>query len=125
VTDTLSRAEELLKQLWDALGDEQKAVAMLDAAALERARTTKEKLSAELTTLAPSALSEHSDRKRVEELRALATRVTQQARANAVLLVDATELLSARLGIQPPSAGTYDRSARMKSRRFSVSGRAA
>jgi hypothetical protein len=125
VNDTIDKAEELLKALWTALGDEQKAVAMLDAAALERARLTKERLSAELTTLAPSALSGHADRKRVEELRALATRVTQQARANAVLLFDATELLSARLGIQPASTGTYDRSARMKSRRFSIAGRAA
>lgn len=123
--DELNRAEELLKALWTALGDEQKAVAMLDAAALERARLQKEKLSAELTTLAPSALAGHNDRRRVEELRALATRVTQQARANAVLLVDATELLSARLGIQPQSAGTYDRSARMKSRRFPIVGKAA
>jgi hypothetical protein len=121
----LTRAEALLKALWGALGDEQKAVAMLDAAALERARTHKEKLSAELTTLAPAALAGHADRRRVEELRALATRVTQQARANAVLLVDATELLSARLGIQPQSAGTYDRSARLKSRRFPIVGKAA
>ena len=116
----VTRAEQLLNALLAALEAERKAVAKIDATAMALAREDKEKLAGELAQLGP--LEAGGDRKRAAALRTLMMKVRHQSRANAALLADATRILSARLGYQRPSSGTYDRRARMYSPQSSIMG---
>lgn len=112
---SLVQAEKHLTALLAALDDERAAVVKLDAAALERARLEKERITALLTGLDPVGVSGDGDRKRVAAVQALAARVVHTARANAILLVDAAELVAARAGIErAPRATTYDARARLR-----------
>ena len=112
---TLAQAEKLLNALIGILAEERSAVVKLDGAGIDRARSDKERLTAELTALDPFGVSNDLDRRRVENVRALAARVVNTARANAILLVDAAELVAARAGIErAPKATTYDSRARLR-----------
>ena len=116
----LARAEQLLNGMLAALEAERQGVAKLDSVAMGQARADKEKLATELAQL--GQLDSGGDKKRAAMLRSLMTKVLHQSRANAALLADATRILSARLGYQRPSPGTYDRRARMYSPRSSLIG---
>ncbi|HWE28149.1 MAG TPA: hypothetical protein VHB97_09115 [Polyangia bacterium] len=116
----LTRAENILNAMLQALDAERQAVAKLDSVAMGQAREAKEKCAAELAQL--GQLDTGGDKKRAAALKALMTKVLHQSRANAALLADATRILSARLGYQRPSPGTYDRRARMYSHHASLMG---
>jgi hypothetical protein len=118
--DKLTQAERILDGMLQALSAEQDAVAQLDAVAMGNARSKKEQLAAELATL--GALDARGDKQRAAALKATTTRVLHMARANAALLADATQALSARLGLNRQSAGTYDRRARMRGPASSLMG---
>jgi hypothetical protein len=119
----LIQAERILDGMLVALLAEQQAVAQLDANAMAEARTQKELLAAELTTL--GALVGTGDKQLAANIKSKTTRVLHLARANAALLADATQALSARLGLNRPSAGagTYNRrGARMQGHSTSLMG---
>lgn len=116
----LNRAETILNAMLQALDAERQAVAKLDSIAMGQARAEKEKCAAELAQL--GQLDSGGDKKRAATLKALMTKVLHQSRANAALLQDATRILSARLGYQRPTGGTYDRRARMYSPQSSLMG---
>ena len=116
----LTRAENILNAMLTALDAERQAVAKLDSVAMGQARVDKEKYASELAQL--GQLDSGGDKKRAATFKALMTKVLHQSRANAALLADATRILSARLGYQRPSPGTYDRRARMYSPQSSLMG---
>ena len=116
----LNQAEQLLNGMLAALEAERRAVAKLDSVAMGAARADKERFAAELAAL--GGLDAGGDQKRAASLRTLMTKVLHYSRANAALLADATRALSAKLGYQRPSPGTYDRRARMYSPQSSLMG---
>jgi peptidoglycan hydrolase CwlO-like protein len=113
----ISRAQQTLQALYEALVAEQKAVSRLDSAALDRAQAEKQRLSAELAQLGAPPAEE------ADAFRAAADRVLRQARANAALLADASSLMAARLGVSAQPM-TYDSRARMRSHYVSTVSRA-
>jgi hypothetical protein len=110
----LAEAEKLLGALLATLADERAAVVKLDPAALDRARADKERITETLTGLDPFSVSNDLDHRRVEAVRGLAARVVNTARANAILLVDAAELIATRAGIERAPSPTYDARARLR-----------